>query len=101
MSVLVPEFMSSKDSDSEQAGTIIKHPIKWRSARADEFFKTLDGVKAKSQRDKQWNDIFLDPTPTAQCLLKNIQVGPLIKRSEEVHKLPEFSQLWNTESGLY
>ena len=58
MSVLVPEFMSSKDSDSEQAGTIIKHPIKWRSAKADEFFKTLDAVKAKcigptNQRDKQ------------------------------------------------
>ena len=52
MSVLVPEFMSSEDSDSEQAGTIIKHPIKWRSARADEFFKTLDGVKAKSRSDQ-------------------------------------------------
>ena len=86
MSVLVPEFMSSKDSDSEQAGTIIKHLIKWRSARADEFFKTLDDVKTKSRSDqskRQWNDTFLDPTPTAQCLLENIRVGPLIKRSEE------------------
>ena len=52
MSVLVPEFTSSEDSDSEQAGTIIKHPIKWRSARADEFFKTLDSVKAKSRSDQ-------------------------------------------------
>ena len=28
MSVLVPEFMSSEDSDSEQTGMIIKHPLK-------------------------------------------------------------------------
>ena len=45
MSVLVPEFMSSEDSDMSK----LVHPIKWRSAKADVFFKTLDAVI--NQRD--------------------------------------------------
>ena len=52
MSVLVPEFMSSEDSDIEQAGTIIKHPLEWRSARVNDFFKSLDAMKSKSRSDQ-------------------------------------------------
>ena len=52
MSVLVPEFMSSEDSDSEQAGTLIKCPLKWRSPKVDDFFKSLDKLTDKGRSDQ-------------------------------------------------
>lgn len=42
ISVIIQEFMSSEDSDDEGAGTIIKHPLQWRSPKVDDFFKNLD-----------------------------------------------------------
>ena len=52
MKVITTE-VSSEDSESEDADTIVFKPLPWRSQRVTKFFYTLDNVKASKSSQAQ------------------------------------------------